>query len=1020
MKKFTTFLSVLALMLVSVGAKAQFVDGADYIIQNVESGKYLGGGNSWGTQASLVEHPQAFTATLSNGAYALDSHQSNGGNSHFLGDGGFVDQTPTAVTLEPAASGTYKLKVGSKYYGTNGNVVALYDADPNATWKVVSTADVLKNAKLNANEQNPVDVTFLIQDANHNRNADHSVWSQTHNGGNYVFAGGGNNANLVNECWRGTFDVNQTIKGIPNGVYQLRAQAITCDYASTGVNLPVLYANDETLPFIVSTKNNAMSDGESLLGAMAQSFLDGKYVTGPLTVTVTDGSLKIGVRGTRTDTWCVWDNFSLELVEYTPLLGEPVFTPADGSKMAADDLTSIKVSYPKAVVEEELGFSVNAEWVLYEDGKEVKSGEGAFDVTGTEVLVEAGVGHTYTLAVYPSIIKPNGYTADTREDECSVQTLTLSELAVAEYEQALDEAYALLEYASEHVGVGVMLYLPAKVAEYQDALATASNLSYRYKIYNDYKEGTALLNYLMCELQPQYPELNQRYLIKQKSSGLYLNADEGVTLSTTPTPVAFHHVEGAKEESRYFMYSTPDREYICYAGTNAWDMTNQSISIEGGKFMIKHHCAYTNSGRDAYYTLVGMNGALGTNASPAAASAIFGDKAESDVNAQWLFEPYAEPDPDAEMVKPVPATTALATDGETIQYLYNAEADAFFFQGNAWGTQASYAATQANMFKISMGATTEITDYADVRGTKKWMNPFIDGQGGIYVDNGTDPNSHAWVITLLEDGAFEITNTVTATDKKVGIDPAEKTNIIQMTNAEGAYTKWYAVSESDFAAYVMARAAYDKWVKENTEINPGDDVTNLASATYVGSTGSYGGLSSAAAEYYKEEPRATGEIMTQTIEDLQNGVYEVTLSVSASFTSGRGFEAAAGEGITEVFANSASEGIEVIDRTWVSEGEQNVVTLEAVVSDGTLKFGVRNVAEGGNWFVIRLDSLVYLSKDVKSALSKQPEATEITTVSSSSTPAAIFSANGARLQSMQKGINIVRMSDGQVKKVFIK
>ena len=82
-----------AAIIKSASEPATLADG-NYYLYNVASGKWLGGGNSWGTQASLLKHANYFTLTkVETGVYTLDSHISNGGDSHFLGNGGYVDAT---------------------------------------------------------------------------------------------------------------------------------------------------------------------------------------------------------------------------------------------------------------------------------------------------------------------------------------------------------------------------------------------------------------------------------------------------------------------------------------------------------------------------------------------------------------------------------------------------------------------------------------------------------------------------------------------------------------------------------------------------------------------------------------------------------------------------------------------------------------------------------------------------------------------------------------------------------------
>ena len=151
------------------------------------------------------------------------------------------------------------------------------------------------------------------------------------------------------------------------------------------------------------------------------------------------------------------------------------------------------------------------------------------------------------------------------------------------------------------------------------------------------------------------------------------------------------------------------------------------------------------------------------------------------------------------------------------------------------------------------------------------------------------------------------------------------------------------------------KAAYVDAVK--AQKTPGADFTDAAGKTmddWVGATGVY---SNDYAERFGEEMQV-GDIMYQTIEGLQEGTYKVELYAVAS----QAWNAAAtGTGITEVYANDGVYSLEVIAQT-ACDPTQSVATLEAVVgSDGKLQMGMRNVAAGGNWFVIQVKSISLVS-----------------------------------------------------------
>ena len=90
----------------------------------------------------------------------------------------------------------------------------------------------------------------------------------------------------------------------------MKAQGAVTDYtgAYDGTDYPVFFANSETTPFVSMEEEHRAKD----MFTLQKSFLDGMYFVEPMVVEVTDGKLTIGAKGTRTDLWTTWDNFSLD------------------------------------------------------------------------------------------------------------------------------------------------------------------------------------------------------------------------------------------------------------------------------------------------------------------------------------------------------------------------------------------------------------------------------------------------------------------------------------------------------------------------------------------------------------------------------------------------------------------------------------------------------------------------------------------------------------------------------------
>jgi hypothetical protein len=70
--------------------------------------------------------------------------------------------------------------------------------------------------------------------------------------------------------------------------------------------LPVFFINDKQTVFPEKEgTENSMTDASN-------SFAEGKYTIEPIEVTVTDGTITLGVKNeTNTTIWCIWDNFRL-------------------------------------------------------------------------------------------------------------------------------------------------------------------------------------------------------------------------------------------------------------------------------------------------------------------------------------------------------------------------------------------------------------------------------------------------------------------------------------------------------------------------------------------------------------------------------------------------------------------------------------------------------------------------------------------------------------------------------------
>ena len=299
-------------MCIALTANAQFADGK-YYLQNVESGKYWGAANDWGTRASLIKNPDYVTLIANeDGTYNLESQVSNGGTNYYFG-GDYMDGQPVAGGLTITASGDYyTIANGDNYFGYDGSSAILgknLAADSkNALWNIIPEADMVASlAKATADA--PVDATFLIIDhtfGRNNRNV--GAWNNT---GGAALTGGNSNKHCA-EKYHGVFDVNQVLANAPKGVYKFTAQGFYRQDGEDNDNLPVFYINDVTTTIPVKTgSENSMADA-------CASFEKGLYAAEPLFIELEEaGDLTVGVKlAENANLWVIWDNF--ELTYYGP------------------------------------------------------------------------------------------------------------------------------------------------------------------------------------------------------------------------------------------------------------------------------------------------------------------------------------------------------------------------------------------------------------------------------------------------------------------------------------------------------------------------------------------------------------------------------------------------------------------------------------------------------------------------------------------------------------------------------
>ena len=207
------------------------------------------------------------------------------------------------------------------------------------------------------------------------------------------------------------------------------------------------------------------------------------------------------------------------------------------------------------------------------------------------------------------------------------------------------------------------------------------------------------------------------------------------------------------------------------------------------------------------------------------------------------------------------------------------------------------------------------------------------------------------------------------------------------------------VSERGADSGIITVIQGDTGENEEEETVPFDFTAKVgvAAADWVGSSGlcatqfapaitTADGRTAQLAEKYETTVEPVGDIMTQTIEGLENGNYTVTLVANAFYTYDRGFESTLEEGATDVayvYANDQKAYITAHIATATSENGE--FTLNVNVTDGTLKLGYAKDKPGTNWHTIQIKALTQqvplsqaweaLAAEAQSLLDQDMEAT---------------------------------------------
>ena len=345
-------------------------NGGEFYLYNVATGLWLQNNNTvkdgWATAVNVGTRGLPITLEKTGPKTFKLRSTFRGGNgvSNKIGDAGLLYWDMPAENVGAWDISTadnfqsihgYWLECDAMVLGADNNLLTT-NKDKNSVWQLVTREERIADAKAKASVEHPVDVTWLIDAPDlATKNTTYKLdFTAAPNTEHSTYQGGWNivKANTIQEFWNTqTFDYHQTINGLPNGTYKFSVRGYYRDgssetrdytmygygadkfangteqlratYYANGTSAPImsLYAGAKTAPeegfSFQAEREGGQGSGLYVPNTPHEAnyaLWKGNYQNAEITVTVTDGTLKFGIRKETgvVDDWCVISDFSLK------------------------------------------------------------------------------------------------------------------------------------------------------------------------------------------------------------------------------------------------------------------------------------------------------------------------------------------------------------------------------------------------------------------------------------------------------------------------------------------------------------------------------------------------------------------------------------------------------------------------------------------------------------------------------------------------------------------------------------
>ena len=324
-----------------------------YYLYNVGSNKFLTSGNWWGTHAALDTDGMPVTLVGSGNTYTISTAVAFSGR--FLGDNAYMDNANAAQwTFTEVGNGCYTMKCfkdGADHYfvyvsNVNADLTTETPTDENGYWQLVSKEQLIANLNY-ATKASPIEASFYMTNPKVRRN-----WPKAIDGTGLSDNGSFNtNAEGLYDggCtsygqYQKQFDNYQSLN-VRNGVYKVSVKG----FYRTSTNhtaVPYLYANEGKS----NLKLKGDIGGDNATQA-TKALVNDTYLVDPVTITVTDGNLRVGV---KSDASCDWTTFREFTLLYVGTILKDAEAFVSGTKLEANKWYCYNVS-------QETEFSISAD-----------------------------------------------------------------------------------------------------------------------------------------------------------------------------------------------------------------------------------------------------------------------------------------------------------------------------------------------------------------------------------------------------------------------------------------------------------------------------------------------------------------------------------------------------------------------------------------------------------------------------------------------------------------------------------